>query len=59
MAARKRPRDDDDVVEAYAWEGEMEKPWESIEEDEVSFPGCLNPFRLLASAVPSYLERST
>jgi transcription initiation factor TFIIH subunit 2 len=33
MASRKRTRDEDGV-DGYAWEGEMERPWENIEEDD-------------------------
>eukprot|EP00994_Dinema_validum_P008922 NODE_847_length_1302_cov_72.954509_g621_i0.p1 GENE.NODE_847_length_1302_cov_72.954509_g621_i0~~NODE_847_length_1302_cov_72.954509_g621_i0.p1 ORF type:complete len:428 (+),score=109.67 NODE_847_length_1302_cov_72.954509_g621_i0:62-1285(+) len=35
MLGRKRGvRDQEQVVDAYSWEGEMERPWENIEEDE-------------------------
>eukprot|EP00668_Euglena_longa_P029390 GGOE01036738.1.p1 GENE.GGOE01036738.1~~GGOE01036738.1.p1 ORF type:complete len:387 (-),score=75.01 GGOE01036738.1:31-1191(-) len=31
---RKRGREDDEPTDGYAWEGDIERPWESIEEDE-------------------------
>lgn len=34
-ARRKRGREDDGAEEGYAWEGDIERPWEEIEEDEV------------------------
>jgi len=33
-ARRKRGREDDGAEEGYAWEGDIERPWEEIEEDE-------------------------